>query len=60
MQHIFVYCLNLGRLEIHLARLSPIAAQDVQATLAELTARTIAQQALLCGGVNIRCSCGAC
>ncbi|CAK8738553.1 Anhydro-N-acetylmuramic acid kinase [Sodalis praecaptivus] len=49
---------NFGWLERHLARLGPIPAQDVQATLAELTAQTIAQQVLLCGGCEHLLVCG--
>lgn len=49
---------NLSWLERHLARLGPIPAQDVQATLAELTAQTIAQQVLLCGGCEHLLVCG--
>ncbi len=41
---------NYGWLEKHLARYSGLRGQDVQATLAELTAVTISEQVLLSGG----------
>lgn len=49
---------NLGWLERQLSRLGPIPPEDVQAKLAELTARTIAQQVLLCGGCEHLLVCG--
>ncbi|MCG8707986.1 anhydro-N-acetylmuramic acid kinase [Brenneria sp. 4F2] len=49
---------NLGWLENMLAGLAPIAPQDVQATLVELTARSIADQVLLIGGCERLLVCG--
>ncbi|MCH5050433.1 anhydro-N-acetylmuramic acid kinase [Pectobacterium aquaticum] len=49
---------NLGWLERMLAGLSPIAPQDVQATLVELTAMSIAEQVLLVGGCERLLVCG--
>lgn len=49
---------NMGWLERKLARLPPIAPQDVQATLTELTAMSIADQVLLTGGCERLLVCG--
>ncbi len=49
---------NYGWLERHLANFPGVKAQDVQATLAELTAITIAEQILLCGGCERVLVCG--
>ncbi|WIO41204.1 anhydro-N-acetylmuramic acid kinase [Klebsiella electrica] len=49
---------NYGWLERHLARFPGLRAQDVQATLAELTAVTIAEQVLLSGGCERLLVCG--
>ncbi|AIA70773.1 conserved hypothetical protein [Pectobacterium atrosepticum SCRI1043] len=49
---------NLGWLERMLAGLPPIAPQDVQATLVELTAISIADQVLLVGGCERLLVCG--
>ncbi|MBN3064732.1 anhydro-N-acetylmuramic acid kinase [Pectobacterium aquaticum] len=49
---------NLGWLERMLASLPPIAPQDVQATLVELTAMSIAEQVLLVGGCERLLVCG--
>lgn len=49
---------NLGWLEKQLAGYGPIAPQDVQATLAELTAVSIADQVLLIGGCERVLVCG--
>lgn len=49
---------NYGWLERHLANFPGVKAQDVQATLAELTAVTIAEQILLCGGCERVLVCG--
>ncbi|MFJ5508639.1 anhydro-N-acetylmuramic acid kinase [Pectobacterium jejuense] len=49
---------NLGWLERMLADLPPIAPQDVQATLVELTAVSIAEQVLLVGGCERLLVCG--
>jgi anhydro-N-acetylmuramic acid kinase len=49
---------NMGWLERHLHRLPEIAAQDVQATLAELTAVTIVDQVQLSGGGDRLIVCG--
>ncbi|QSD35018.1 anhydro-N-acetylmuramic acid kinase [Pectobacterium brasiliense] len=49
---------NLGWLERMLAGLPPIAPQDVQATLVELTAVSIAEQVLLVGGCERLLVCG--
>ncbi|BCQ39679.1 hypothetical protein ERHA54_22820 [Erwinia rhapontici] len=43
---------NLSWLEQQLSSFPGLPAQDVQATLVELTATTIAQQVLLSGGVT--------
>ncbi|WP_174509361.1 anhydro-N-acetylmuramic acid kinase [Klebsiella oxytoca] len=53
---------NYGWLEQHLARFSGLRAQDVQATLVELTAVTIAEQVMLSGGCErlLVCGGGAC
>jgi len=49
---------NLGWLERHLAMFPGIAPQDVQATLTELTATTIAEQVMLSGGCERLLVCG--
>ncbi|TCW09990.1 anhydro-N-acetylmuramic acid kinase [Raoultella sp. BIGb0138] len=49
---------NYGWLEHHLARYPGLRPQDVQATLAELTAVTIAEQVLLSGGCERLLVCG--
>lgn len=49
---------NYGWLERQLARFPGLAAQDVQATLAELTATTVAEQVLLSGGGERLLVCG--
>ena len=49
---------NYGWLERHLARFQGLRPQDVQATLAELTAGTIAEQVLLSGGCERLLVCG--
>ncbi|MGY0146146.1 anhydro-N-acetylmuramic acid kinase [Edwardsiella tarda] len=49
---------NLGWLERQLQRWPAIAPQDVQATLAELTARSIADQVELAGGCERLLVCG--
>ncbi|MEH2921446.1 anhydro-N-acetylmuramic acid kinase [Samsonia erythrinae] len=49
---------NLGWLEKMLSGLPPLAPQDVQATLAELTAVSIAEQVLLVGGCERLLVCG--
>ncbi|RLM21254.1 anhydro-N-acetylmuramic acid kinase [Brenneria alni] len=49
---------NLGWLEKKLAGLPPISTQDVQATLVELTAMSIAEQVLLSGGCERLLVCG--
>ncbi|MCL2892204.1 anhydro-N-acetylmuramic acid kinase [Brenneria tiliae] len=49
---------NLGWLEKKLVGLPPIPAQDVQATLVELTAISIADQVLLAGGCERLLVCG--
>ncbi len=49
---------NYGWLERHLARFPGLRAQDVQATLAELTAVTITEQVLLSGGCERLLVCG--
>ena len=49
---------NYGWLEQHLARFSGLRAQDVQATLVELTAVTIAEQVMLSGGCERLLVCG--
>lgn len=49
---------NLGWIEKQLAVFPGIAPQDVQATLAELTATTIADQILLSGGCDRLLVCG--
>ncbi len=49
---------NLSWLQYQLAHFVPIAAQDVQATLAELTALSIAEQVMLAGGCERLMVCG--
>ncbi|MER0124256.1 anhydro-N-acetylmuramic acid kinase [Franconibacter daqui] len=49
---------NYGWLERQLTHIPGLAAQDVQATLAELTATTIAEQVLLSGGGERLLVCG--
>ncbi|KMK07901.1 anhydro-N-acetylmuramic acid kinase [Pluralibacter gergoviae] len=49
---------NYGWLERQLARYPALAGQDVMATLAELTAVTISEQALLSGGCERLLVCG--
>ncbi len=49
---------NLGWLERHLQRWPGVDARDVQATLAELTARSIADQVQLAGGCERLLVCG--
>ncbi|HHT0303748.1 TPA: anhydro-N-acetylmuramic acid kinase [Raoultella planticola] len=49
---------NYGWLERYLARFQGLRPQDVQATLAELTAVTIAEQVLLSGGCERLLVCG--
>ncbi|MBJ7221004.1 MULTISPECIES: anhydro-N-acetylmuramic acid kinase [unclassified Brenneria] len=49
---------NLGWLEKRLAGLPPISPPDVQATLVELTAMSIAEQVLLSGGCERLLVCG--
>ena len=49
---------NYGWLERQLAAFPGLAAQDVQATLVELTATTIAEQVLLSGGCERLLVCG--
>ena len=49
---------NLAWLERHLAAYPGLAPEDVQATLAELTAVTIAEQVLLSGGCERLLVCG--
>lgn len=49
---------NLGWLERHLLRHPALQPQDVQATLAELTAITISEQVLLSGGCERLLVCG--
>lgn len=49
---------NYGWLEQHLARYPGLRGQDVQATLAELTAVTISEQVLLSGGCERLLVCG--
>ncbi|KHN50574.1 anhydro-N-acetylmuramic acid kinase [Pectobacterium fontis] len=49
---------NLGWLERMLAGMPPLAPQDVQATLVELTAMSIAEQVLLVGGCERLLVCG--
>lgn len=49
---------NLSWLEQHLSSFPGLAAQDVQATLVELTATTISQQVLLSGGCDRLLVCG--
>ncbi len=49
---------NLGWLNERLSQSGPIPARDVQATLAELTARSISQQVLLAGGCEHLLVCG--
>ncbi|QKJ87063.1 Anhydro-N-acetylmuramic acid kinase [Paramixta manurensis] len=49
---------NLGWIEQQLSHFPGVAPQDVQATLAELTATTIAEQVLLSGGCERLMVCG--
>jgi anhydro-N-acetylmuramic acid kinase len=49
---------NYGWLEQHLARYPGLRGEDVQATLAELTAVTISEQVLLSGGCERLLVCG--
>ncbi len=49
---------NFGWLEKQLTKFSPIPLEDVQATLAELTAVTVADQVLLAGGCERLLVCG--
>ncbi|MFC3395415.1 anhydro-N-acetylmuramic acid kinase [Brenneria rubrifaciens] len=49
---------NMGWLERKLAGLPPISPQDVQATLTELTAASVADQVLLIGGCERLLVCG--
>lgn len=49
---------NLGWLEKQLAGFPPLAPQDVQATLVELTAASVAEQVLLNGGCERLLVCG--
>mgnify|MGYP002783221094 FL=1 len=49
---------NYGWLEKHLARITHLRGQDVQATLTELTAVTISEQVLLSGGCERLLVCG--
>lgn len=49
---------NMQWLDKHLADFISISAQDVQATLCELTAVSIAEQILLCGGCERVIVCG--
>ena len=49
---------NLGWLEKHLSAFPNIAPQDVQATITELTATTIADQVILSGGCERLLVCG--
>ncbi|WP_044177127.1 anhydro-N-acetylmuramic acid kinase [Phytobacter massiliensis] len=49
---------NYGWLECHLARFPALDPRDVETTLVELTAVTIAEQALLCGGCERLLVCG--
>jgi len=49
---------NYGWLERQLTNFPGIQPQDVQATLAELTATTISEQILLCGGCERLLVCG--
>lgn len=49
---------NYGWLEKHLARYRDLRAQDVQATLTELTAVSISEQVLLSGGCERLLVCG--
>lgn len=49
---------NMQWLESHLAAFPPVSAQNVQATLCELTAASIAEQVLLCGGSERLIVCG--
>lgn len=49
---------NLAWLEQQLASVQPLPAEDVQATLAELTATTIADQVQLAGGCDRLLVCG--
>src|SRR5476651_1875291 len=49
---------NLSWLQYQLAHFVPIAAQDVQATLAELTVLSVAEQVMLAGGCERLMVCG--
>ena len=49
---------NYGWLEQHMARYPGLRGEDVQATLAELTAVTISEQVLLSGGCERLLVCG--
>ncbi len=49
---------NTQWLEQHLVHFPSISADDVQATLCELTAASIAEQVLLCGGCERLIVCG--
>lgn len=49
---------NIQWLEQHLAHFPSISAENVQATLCELTAASIAEQVLLCGGCERLIVCG--
>ncbi|MGF7480213.1 anhydro-N-acetylmuramic acid kinase [Providencia sp. SP181] len=49
---------NMQWLEQHLVAFPSISAQDVQTTLCELTAASIAEQVLLCGGSERLIVCG--
>ncbi|WP_413740959.1 anhydro-N-acetylmuramic acid kinase [Sodalis sp. RH15] len=49
---------NLGWLNQQLSQFMPIPPRDVQATLAELTARSISQQVMLSGGCEHLLVCG--
>ncbi|WP_204274322.1 anhydro-N-acetylmuramic acid kinase, partial [Klebsiella aerogenes] len=49
---------NMQWLDKHLSDFPDILPQDVQATLCELTAASIAEQILLCGGCERLIVCG--
>ncbi|OAT54512.1 anhydro-N-acetylmuramic acid kinase [Providencia heimbachae] len=49
---------NMQWLDQHLLRFPNVSAQDIQATLCELTAASIAEQVLLCGGCERLIVCG--
>ncbi|MCW2254987.1 anhydro-N-acetylmuramic acid kinase [Providencia alcalifaciens] len=49
---------NMQWLDTHLSNIKGISPQDVQATLCELTATSIAEQILLCGGCERLIVCG--